>query len=114
MDEAMKKMARDAGLTEAELAELVRLFIDSAAADIRRLEGFLAARQVPEARRRLHSLKGAGINLNLERFARYCEHAEAALDSHSCEDAAAAVIQIKRIVDNLSAESHGLEYPTAS
>ncbi len=114
MDEAIEKMARDAGLTEEELAELIRLFVASSTTDIRSLERFLAADQVTEARRRLHSLKGAGVNLSLERLAWYCEHAEAALDNHCFEDAAAAVIQIKRIVENLSAESLGLEYPTAS
>ncbi len=114
MEEAFEKLARDAGLCEEEMAELIRLFVDSAATDIRRLERFLASKQVPEARRRLHSLKGAGINLNLERLARYCEHAEAALDNHCCEDAAEAVIQIKQIVENLYADSVGREYPTSS
>ncbi len=114
MDEAIEKMARDAGLSKEELAELIRLFVDSATTDIRCLEGFLAAKQVPEAQRGLHSLKGAGINLNLERLARYCEHAEASLDNHCFEDAAAAVIKIKQIVENLFAESFGQEYPTAS
>ena len=113
MEEAFEKLARDAGLCEEEMAELIRLFIDSAVTDIRRLEGFLAARQVPEARRRLHSLKGAGINLNLKRFTRYCEYAEAALDDHCCEDAVKAVIQLKRIVENLYAEAAGREYPPA-
>lgn len=113
MDEAIEKMARDAGLTEEELAELIHLFIASATTDIRRLEGFLAAKQVSEALRGLHSLKGAGVNLSLEQLVRYCEHAEASLDNHCFEDAAAAVIKIKQIVENLFAESLGQAYPTA-
>lgn len=102
MNADLSEISRQTGLSESELAELMRLFVESAKKDIAQLEMCLRRKDHAAARYVLHSLKGAAINLDLKEFGGCCENLLSAIEAHRYEDGRAAVDTMKRIVDNLS------------
>ena len=89
---------------EPEFADLVPLFVGEAHGRLERLAELAGrlgadAGAAAEARRELHTLKGAGRMLRLAPFAELCHAAEGALQG-GCEDASAL---LTRVTDGLAA-----------
>jgi HPt (histidine-containing phosphotransfer) domain-containing protein len=57
-----KEMAENAGLTEDEFLEIVRVFVDATTADLKRLRTAVANDAPDEVVEAAHSIKGSAIN----------------------------------------------------
>ena len=79
----LKDLAERLGLAENEYMDLVRLFIDTSAAELENLNTAILNRSEADAMAVAHSLKGAALNMKLMEFSETAMAMETAIrDSH--------------------------------
>jgi len=75
----LKDLAERLGLAENEYMDLVRLFIDTSAAELENLKSAILNRSQADALSVAHSLKGAALSMKLREFSETATAMETAI-----------------------------------
>jgi len=98
--------ARNLGIGQDELLELLEVFLEASRADLEALEVALEAGEFETAADTAHSLKGAALNLELEEIARLARDLEMIAKSSRLAGADSQITALRHKLEDLDQTVH--------
>jgi len=97
----LRPAASNLGLELDEFMEIVKLFVDTAAEDIEKLQVACKNQDAEQVKRVAHALKGSSGNLGFMEFSEIARKAEQSAHGSAFQPVAAAIPELQRHLENI-------------